>query len=372
MKTVCGWNQCTGCMACIDICSKKAITIEDNLFAYNAVIDEDKCIGCNRCFNVCQVNHPIEKLNPVMWKQGWAKSEVIRKASSSGGFAAEIEKSFIRNGGLVCSCLFHEVKFIFDLAEREKDVDQFIGSKYIKSSPKGIYQPIKERLIHGKKVLFVGLPCQVAAVKKYTGNHENLYTIDLICHGTPSPQILETFLRDKKISLQKCRHISFRNKGEFGLQINHKRITATGIGDYYTMTFLNCCMYTENCYHCTYAEQSRVSDLTIGDSWGTLLSDLEQKKGISIVLCQSEKGKELLESANLYFEEVDLERAVNENHQLKHPSMKHPKRKTFLGILVKGKSFDYAVLRCFPDRYAKDIIKNGWIKCKTIRRGGSK
>ena len=61
MKTVCQLNQCAGCMACVDICPKGAITIEDNLAAYNAVIDENKCIGCNACHKVCQSNYPAKR-----------------------------------------------------------------------------------------------------------------------------------------------------------------------------------------------------------------------------------------------------------------------------------------------------------------------
>ena len=40
MKTVCNENQCTGCMACVDICAKNAIHIVDAIDAFNAVIDE--------------------------------------------------------------------------------------------------------------------------------------------------------------------------------------------------------------------------------------------------------------------------------------------------------------------------------------------
>ena len=52
MKTVCEENRCTGCMACIGKCAKNAIKIQDNLYAYNAVIDEQKCVNCMQCEQV--------------------------------------------------------------------------------------------------------------------------------------------------------------------------------------------------------------------------------------------------------------------------------------------------------------------------------
>ena len=51
MRTVCKENSCTGCMACVGKCKKEAISIQDNLSAYNAVIDESKCVSCGACEN---------------------------------------------------------------------------------------------------------------------------------------------------------------------------------------------------------------------------------------------------------------------------------------------------------------------------------
>ena len=99
-------------------------------------------------------------------------------------------------------------------------MSKFLGSKYVKSNPGGIYKKVLERLKDGEKILFVGLPCQVAAAKHYTKNHQNLYTIDLICHGTPSPKILEKFLDDYDVKLVDLERIRFRVKNSFRLEQN--------------------------------------------------------------------------------------------------------------------------------------------------------
>ena len=52
MKTVCQVNQCTGCMACVELCPKNAINIKDDLVSYNAVIDNTKCVECMSCIKI--------------------------------------------------------------------------------------------------------------------------------------------------------------------------------------------------------------------------------------------------------------------------------------------------------------------------------
>ena len=125
-KFVCEENMCTGCRACIDTCTKNAISIQDNLDSFNAVIDKSKCIDCEACHKVCPNNSPVELKEQLSWHQGWADSSEEREKSSSGGFATVLSKSFIQNGGIVCSCAFAEGDFIFKAVETEED--EYYGS----------------------------------------------------------------------------------------------------------------------------------------------------------------------------------------------------------------------------------------------------
>lgn len=63
MDTVCKQDLCNGCMACINVCNKGAISIKDTLDAYNAVIDEKKCVHCNRCMRICPRNSTLDFKN---------------------------------------------------------------------------------------------------------------------------------------------------------------------------------------------------------------------------------------------------------------------------------------------------------------------
>ena len=372
MKTVCELNRCAGCMACVDICPKEAIEIKDSLSAYNAIIDEKKCIGCNACHKVCQANHPAGSKDQLNWFQGWIENPEIRKECSSGGAATAISKGFLENGGIVCGCTFKEGKFIFEFAKNEDELKKFIGSKYVKSNPIGIYKEIKDRLKREEKVLFVGLPCQVAALRNFisTDLSDKLYTIDLICHGTPSPKILEIFLKQYGLTLSGLKDIKFRVKAKFQIYGDYKGIITKGVSDRYSIAFLNALTYTENCYSCPYAKTERVSDVTLGDSWGSELAIDEQKNGISLILSQTEKGNELLKMANLYLATVDIEKAIANNHQLEYPSFKPTGREKFFKGLKK-RNFNFLVFRLLPKRCLRQDVKQFLIKTKLLPGGGN-
>ena len=371
MNTVCELNRCSGCTACVDVCPKGAVKILDDLTAYNAVISEEKCVDCGVCHKVCQENHMPQAILPFKWYQGWAESDEIRKNSSSGGFATAIAMAFVNKGGVVCSCIFNEGKFTFQFAENEEDVKNFVGSKYVKSNPLGIYKPIRAYLQEKKKVLFIGLPCQVAAVRNVIGSNlqEELYTADLICHGTPSPRLLDLFLKQYGKSLDQLKDIQFRVKAKMQVHGDHQGLVRKGVSDKYTIAFLNSLSYTDNCYDCNYAQKSRVSDITLGDSWGSELPLEEQKKGVSLVLCQTQKGTELIRQAELHLEAVDLDKAIASNHQLAHPSALPESRKEFFDGIEKKKSFNSMVFKAFPKQCLRQDIKETLIKMKIIQGG---
>ena len=348
LRTVCEPHQCNGCMACQDICHKNAVSVVDDPISFNAVIEESLCVHCGRCEAVCPNNHPQPCTEPIMWKQGWASDPSIRQNSSSGGVASALSRAFVQQGGLVCACVLETGEFCFKIAETAEQVEQFAGSKYVKSNPIGIYKQLKAAILREKKVLFIGLPCQVAAVKNYIGDTAYLYTVDLICHGTPSSKLLKMFLKENGLELKAIRDLRFRSKGTYRLADGHRSIKPPTVKDRYTHAFLSALCYTENCYSCQYASTARVSDVTLGDSWGSRLSPEEQRKGISLILCQSEKGQELLRMADLFLEEVDVENAIAHNRQLTAPSRKSAEHERFCVEWKRKQNFSRAVRRCYP------------------------
>lgn len=367
MKTVCELNMCNGCMACVEKCHRNAITIKDDLKYYNALIDTKKCVDCGLCTKVCPRENDNDMSKPKWWYQGWADSE-IREHASSGGAASAIIRAFIKNGGYVASCLFDSGKFVFEVTNEMAVARKFAGSKYVKSNPEKIYGKIQSLLKANQKVLFIGLPCQVAAVNQFIKDKTNLVTADLICHGTPSPYLLKKCLQEYGHDINTLTDINFRIKSLYELNRDGKPIAAFHTMDNYLIAFLHSYDYTENCYSCKFATLDRVSDITLGDSWGTELSG-EVKNGVSLILCQSEKGKELIESAGLNLLDVDINNAISHNEQLNKPSKCSKSRDQFFENYNRYNNFGKALVKTAPGIVAKEKVKS---IVKYIVRGGEK
>ena len=196
MDRVCPNEKCTGCSACISKCPVSAIKLVDAFDKVYTEIDNKLCINCGLCKQVCATLNPVEKIEPKLWYEGWTNNKIIRESSSSGGIASELIIGFIKSGGYVCSCYFDNGLFSFHLTNNIDEARKFAGSKYVKSNMLSSFKNIEKLLNNGEKVLFVGLPCQVASIKQYINKdlQGKLYCVDLICHGTPSPKLLEMFL----------------------------------------------------------------------------------------------------------------------------------------------------------------------------------
>lgn len=358
--TVCAPNQCTGCMACMNACTQNAILVKDDIEACNAYIDSTKCISCNMCHNVCPQIKNTELIEPVAWYQGWASDENERAKSSSGGFATAIAKAFAKRGGVVCGCVGNHEKFGFEFAFTAEECNKFRGSKYVKSYPGLIYREVITFLRNGREVLFIGLPCQVAGLKNIVGEKlgVNLYTIDLICHGSPSPQLLDLYLKQSlKKSHYSFDNLKFRINNRFGLYSGENKILPDKIQDSYTMAFLDGFVYTKNCYTCKFANVKRVSDVSLGDSWGSLLGNAEMRKGISLALCQTAKGLSLINNSGLTLFSVDEDRAIASNRQLREPSSDSRDRERFFKTLKRKGHFEIAVFSIKPIKIIKQKVK---------------
>ncbi len=350
------------------VCNKKAITISDDMFHLNAVINNDLCINCGICQKVCLQQNNVEQNKPIKWYQGWCSIEKVRRFSASGGIAWAIGKKFIEDGGVVCSCSFSDGAFKFEICDNIEELQKFSGSKYVKSNPVGIHREINKKLKAGVPVLFVGLPCQAEGVRRSIPEkyRDKLMTVDLICHGTPSRLFLKKYLSEHEIILEKLKHLSFRSKNGFALN-EGKMIGHPGVMDRYSIAFLNSLSYTENCYKCKFACKCRSSDITIGDSWGTDLV-CEAGKGVSLILCQSEKGCNLIENSQIELHDVDLKRAITNNPQLSRASLQPKNWDAFVKEINDGKNIDKTVFKYLKYRCLKQIVKKQLLRLHLLRK----
>jgi coenzyme F420-reducing hydrogenase beta subunit len=187
------------------------------------------------------------------------------------------------------------------------------------------FKKIKLELEKGRKVLFCGTPCQVAGLSQFLGKtYDNLITCDFACGGLPSHAIYQDYIS----SLENKYHstiakVDFRPKTHgwkrYAVLVsfkNGKVYNRLGVEDEYLKSFLYG-KYTvrDYCLDCKFSD-CHVSDITIADFWlHNKLSELNNENGISLVLCNSEKGKQMLESVNDSFLFSSLDVSFESNFQ---------------------------------------------------------
>lgn len=348
---ICEESKCTGCLACMNLCPCGAITCQEREDG-NVIpqIDPEKCIECHRCVQGCPENHVKEKHEPRQCYASWQKDRKERKYSASGGIAFGFYKRWIQNAGIVYGAAFNEKGILTQQkAETLEEARKFRGSKYVQSYNGFSYSEIGKELKKGKKVLFIGTPCQIAGLKAYLGKaSEALVTIDLICHGTPPMSYLEEYIKEIA-GAEKVDRVSFRGEKDYHMVFySQDRVVYSQRfrKDLYYTAYLQGIIHRENCYKCEYADKRRVSDLTIGDFWGIDRKSLKvpYKGKISVVLVNSEKGRKFwdLVKDEFIYEERSLEEAVKGNVPLQRPAALPKDRMKFIEV-YKEKGFMSAV-----------------------------
>ena len=360
---ICESNKCTGCSACVSVCPAGCIEIKaaDNL-CERAVIDSSKCIGCNRCVNVCPANNPCKLNYPVKAIAARRKNVDKLQNSTSGGIAAVISEKIVENGGVVYSTIIDkDLRAKIVRCSSSEDLEKFKGSKYVYSMPldsfKGIVQDLKENKI----VLFVGTPCQVSGLKKVVSLNnceENLFTIDLICHGVPAQEV---FLQYSKYILkdnyEKAVYCKFRNNKDYVLTyLDKSGKTIWSESDrksLYVYNFLDGFSLRKNCHACSYAQPNRSGDITLGDVKGNTTGDFDTERyGLNSVLINSQKGLRLFDSVKNetdYFER-GIDTAVKENNQLNNPC-KETKASIKFELWCKKGNAVLAMKKAAPKKY---------------------
>lgn len=354
-------------------------------FTYPQIIEQN-CVHCGLCEHLCPaLNQQLQ--SPIDLRVGKLKnSEEVLQSASGGAFWSIVNILLSRN--YICSGVKFDINFIVrhSFARQIDDCTLFRKSKYIQSDTTDIYRTIKTMLSNGNKILFSGTPCQVSALRNYVGDNDNLFLIDIICHGVTSQAVFNAelnYLESKHKSTIK--EFEFKTKSnKFGI-INTRRALITlengkskiidkyndpFLRGYYTRLF-----YRESCKTCPFAKFSRSGDITIGDAWDieTIYPDFKSLSGISLILFNTEKGYKLLPEMkqNMDLRIVDGNWAKTHNEQLRQPTKLHPNHNLFFESFYKDSNFKKLVFKLVPitkkelmlnsiKNHARGIIK--WLK----------
>lgn len=332
---------CSGCTACKAVCPVDAIEMvrDEEGFKYPK-INKEKCIDCNLCKNVCP-NVKKSSENEMIEAHGAKLKDLEgRKTSRSGGAFIAISDYILNQNGIIYgSVLNRDFSVSHSRATNKEERDLFKGSKYVQSDMNDTIKQVIEDLKNGHKVLFSGTPCQVggviAAVPKKL--QDNLFTIDILCHGVPSNMVYEEFLKyiEEKEN-KKIKEFIFRDKS-FGWSTHYETFIFEDNSKITTEFFRNL-FYGHNvlrpsCFKCNYANVNRPADITIADFWGVdeIAPEFHDETGVSLAIINSEKGKEIFENVKDDYDTApcSLENCIKYAYTLRHPTEEPEEREEF-------------------------------------------
>lgn len=371
MSSIVPTDHCTACNLCTSVCPKNCVSLKrksDGTLV--AEKDDAVCINCGLCEKLCP------SLSAPAYNQvreayaAWSKDEEVFRNSASGGIAAEIYKMALSEGWGIVGCkLDTDLVARYYLTENVDEIRAFQNSKYVQSVPGGIYQKVKEVALSGKKVLFIGLPCHVAAMDNYSrkyGFKEMVLLVDLVCHGTAPSEYLtshiDTISKQRGVSVDTCFFRDPRwgsHEYIFSLYLSGKLIYKNPTRrDLYTFGFHHALIYRDCCYDCHYAKRERVGDLTICDysGLGTRASWEHKERNISCILVNSDKGNQALKrlGGKLHLYTRPIDEPLDADMLFNHPCAKKLQVAIFKELYGKEQDYDKAAEIVF-----RPLIKAG-------------
>lgn len=343
---ICSTEKCYGCAVCADNCPVNAITMKADTGFYRPVIDSKKCLSCGLCKKVCISNRDVSLPsigNDILCFAAYSKDDTIHYECASGGLCTEISRQFIKDGGIVIGARWNKDIHVVEhcVCKTIEELDALKKSKYVQSKVQGVFKEIS-KYIDSYKCLFIGVPCQVYAVKEFFKNKSDyLYCIDLLCRGGSSPLCLQEHLYS--ICDGGIDDIGFRGgKDDCYLTLyKGEKLIYRGpqFTDPYFNYFMRHVLYQERCYECPFAGKRRVGDLTIGDFWGLSEEALPKSggKGINMVFENTDKGRLLLENVGDYIvlEKRSANEAIRGNETLQRPTEQPGEYHELWGLIHK-------------------------------------
>lgn len=343
-------KKCCGCSACMDICHSQAIEmVPDREGFLYPVVDTEKCTNCGLCEKVCPaIELPNFNSEPDVYALQLKDNDVLKLSQSGGAFAAIASIVLEKNGVVYGAALNECLRVVHDRAENAEEMKKFHGSKYVQTDMRGVMKLVKEDLKDGKEVLFSGTACHIAGLYKYLGKeYDNLITCDLICHGVPTPMLLEKYI-DYVEKNSKKNILDFKfgyYNTDDGTDWNSPRCETAFFDDgskktlkkYIQMFSSNWCL-RPFCHTCPFTKVERIADFTIGDFWGIehFSSTFDTQNGVSVLFANSGKAKILMSEIEkiAVVELANIENVKKYQHNLKLPSKANKRRSKLMDKLI--------------------------------------
>lgn len=341
-------NLCTGCGACSLKCPHKCIKMTNDKEGFLVPeVDENLCSNCGTCLKVCLTSSANALFNNCEqhYACSYAKDNEMLSKSSSGGVFGILARFFLKNG-TVYGCKYNEnMEAVHVRACDKQEIIEMYGSKYVQSKAFICFPDVKDDLLAGKNVLFSGTACQIAALKLYLEkDYENLFCVEILCHGVPSPKLFRNYKKYLENKLGgNIVNIQFRNKERYGWGSEHRTCVLyekqnilkkyRPILPAYFSSFFYGMNLRESCYNCKFAKIERVADITIGDFWGSWAKYHNVfKNGISVISINNGKGEflsKIIKENSGFYETLNRSEAIKSNGNFEHPVNRPYERNSF-------------------------------------------
>ena len=377
-------SHCFGCEACVQVCGKAAITMEEDQDGFRyPLIDAAKCVDCGMCRKVCTYDNMPQRYGEDKYVfGGYSLDKEIRFESTSGGAFSEIVNAYCDENYVIFGAEADGLEVFHSYITDKGDLGRFRKSKYSQSKIGPAYKDAKRFLKEGKNVLFSGTPCQIAGLKAYLSNtdQKKLLSVEVVCEGVPSPLYVRKL--DKHVQSKygaKIKSLDYRYTGKSWL--------SSGKWDFQQMhiiaddkntdqkkdrwfnpfwsIWLKHLMSRPSCYECPFTNSERVADITLGDLWGVHIYCPElygNNGGASLVIGNTEKGKSVIAEAtnNMYGHELKFEDALKFQGPMRKHIPDNPRRKEYMEDLRSDMDYKQ-IIKKWADRPSIKLLYQKYI-----------
>ena len=189
-------------------------------------------------------------------------------------------------------------------------------------------------------MLFSGVPCQIAAIKKVISS-EKLITVAVVCHGSIERDIWKKYIEEeseKGVIID----VSMRDKSHGWLNYGMKIKFADGTEEisyrkedgFFLKCFTDGLLERDRCLNCKYKGSNIISDLLLGDAWGMdkIYPELIDEYGASVIMVCTPKGNDLFNNLKecIEYKEICVDKITDNNQRIMTPAPENPLRKKFM------------------------------------------
>lgn len=335
---------CLECGTCEGVCPHNNIKLIPDKMGRNRIHIQDDTL-CEKCTGICLKVCPghevdMDQLNLQVFGKipedywagnarkaffGYSPDEMVKETAASGGIISSLlihalETDMIQGVFLLTPQPGKPFTLVPTLATDKASVLDAAGSFYW---PAPIGQCIREILHSDKKFAFVGLPCEIQALRKAQNVYKKLkekvvFTIGIYCGGRPTIQGQVFAFKRYGVDVADVDKIKYRQPEWPG----HLKITLKNGEEIHVPKTQQLQGFSGQIFchpRCVFCHESTadLADISTGDA--IRLEDIRRPEEKSIIVARNKIGLDLLTSASqanrLVLREVGIDKFVHSQHR---------------------------------------------------------